>query len=341
MRRRKVIALVGGAAIAWPRAVIAQSNRPMRRIGVLTGLAENDPGWRRNRAGFVAGLKDAGWVEGQNYQFESRDVPGGGESERFRPAARELVALTPDVILAIPGTTAGLAVTRETPTIPIVFVLSVDPIREGLVTDIAHPAGNVTGFTQSEASLAGKSLQLLKEIAPNVTHAAIVVFGRANAVTASDPLPRSRAYAQSLDESARSIAVTVSQIFVHDEDEIVSAITAFAQQPNGGLVIPPDSFIAAHRLPLIAAAAHHSLPAIYPLRYYAADGGLLSYGIDGPDLFRQAGGYVDRILRGAKPGDLPVQAPKKFELVVNLKTAKALSLSVPPSLLIRADEVID
>jgi ABC-type uncharacterized transport system substrate-binding protein len=340
VRRREILAMLAGAAIMRPPVVIAQSNRQMRRIGVLVALAENDPGWRRNFAGFLAGLKDAGWVEGQNCQFESRYVPGGSESEPFRPAARELVALTPDVILAVPGSTAGLAAMRETRTIPIVFLQSVDPIREGLVTNIAHPAGNATGFTQSEPSLAGKWLQLLKEIAPNVTRAAIV-FGPAIAMTATDPMPRSRVYARSFDEAARSIAVTVSHVFVHDNDEIASVIAGFAQQPNGGLIIPPDSFIAAHRVPLIAAAARHNLPAIYPYRYYAADGGLLSYGIDQPDLFRQAGGYVDRILRGAKAADLPVQTPKKFELVINFRTAKTLGLTILPALLARADEVIE
>jgi putative ABC transport system substrate-binding protein len=334
--RRDVISLIGGAAMVWPRIVLAQSSDRMRRIGVLTALAEDDAGWRRNFAGFKAGLKDAGWVEGYNCRIEFRYVPGGGGPERFMATARELVATAPDVILAVPGQTAGVALLREIRSIPIVFLLSGDPVREGLVTSIAHPAGNATGFTQSELSLGGKWLQLLKEIAPNVMRAAIVV---GQSFMSGDST--SQLYLQSIDEAAHSTSVTVSRALVHDEGEIENVLNAVALQPNGGLIVPPDSFTAAHRAQIILLATRLHLPAVYFARFFASDGGLLSYGIDQPDLFRQGGGYVDRILRGAKAGDLPVQAPKKFELVVNLKTAKALGLTIPPALLARADEVIE
>ena len=335
MKRRGLIGLLGGA-IAWPVAGYGQQPERMKRIGVLSGYAEDDPEWRRIFPSFVAVLSDNGWMEGQTYRFEKRHVPGGGGPEIFDAAATELVATRPDVILVVPGITAGLALLQKTSTIPIVFVQSFDPVLEGLVTSIGRPGGNITGFTIFEPSLVGKLPQLLKEIAPNVMRA-INPFGPGSA----SYVQLQAKFSDALEQGARSSSVSVSRTIVRSDEEIELALTAFSQQPNGGLITTPDTFIVAHRAHVIALAARFRLPAAYHARLFAVGGGLLSYGADQIDLIRQAGGYVNRVLRGEKPADLPVQTPKKFELVVNLATAKALGLTIPPSLLVRADEVIE
>ena len=334
MRRREVISLLGGAA-AWPLAARAQQPERMRRIGVLTLLAESDPGWRRNFAGFIAGLREAGWNEGKNFRFEFRYVPGGSV-DHLRAAATELVALRPDVILALTSVAARL-VAEQAQSIPIVFLLSTDPVAEGLVASVRRPGGNITGFTQSDYDLGGKWLQLLKEIAPGITAAAII----------SSPSPlapvsdgsRAVGYLPSVEDAARSMNISVSVIEIRNLIEIEEKISGL--KPHQGVIFPPNSFIAAHRARIIELLTRFRVPGVYFARFFVSDGGLISYGIDQPDLFRQGGGYVDRILRGTNPADLPVQAPTKFELAINLKTAKALGLEVPPMLLARADEVIE
>jgi putative ABC transport system substrate-binding protein len=249
------------------------------------------------------------------------------------------VATTPDLIIAIPGATAAVAVLRETHTIPIVFLLSFDPVAEGLVANFAHPGGNATGFFLFGPS-SGKWLQLLKETAPHVARA-MCLFGP-NWTSSTSALSQYYSeFWEAVDQSARSIGVTVAHAVARDDEEIETTLAEFSQQPHGGLIIAPDSFNAAHRAQIIASTARLRVPAVYPIRFYAADGGLLSYGGDIPDLFRQSADYVGRILRGAKPADLPAQGPRKFELVVNLKTAKALGLTIPPSIIARADEVIE
>ena len=329
MKRRDFITLLGGKAVAWPLAARAQQPERMRRIGVLTLLAESDPGWRRNFAGFIAGLREAGWTEGKNFRFEFRYVPGGSV-DHLRAAATELVALGPDVILALTSVAARL-VAEQAQSIPIVFLLSTDPVAEGLVASVRRPGGNITGFTQSDYDLGGKWLQLLKEIAPGITAAAIIIPS-----PISSPLA---GYMPSVEDAARSMNISVSIIEIRNLIEIEEKISGL--KPHQGVIFPPNSFIAAHRARIIELLTRFRVPGVYFARFFVSDGGLISYGIDQPDLFRQGGGYVDRILRGTNPADLPVQAPTKFELAINLKTAKALGLEVPPMLLARADEVIE
>jgi putative ABC transport system substrate-binding protein len=335
MRRREFITLVGGVA-AWPFAARAQSASSLRRIGVLTALAESDPGWRRNFAGFIAGLREAGWTEEQNFRFEFRYVPGGSV-DHLRAAATELVALRPDVILAVTSVAARL-VAEQTQSIPIVFLLSIDPVAEGLVASVPRPGGNITGFTQSDYDLGGKWLQLLREIAPGITAAAIVTSPLSPLAPLSDK-SRAVGYMPSVEDAARSMGISVSVVEIRNPIEIEEKISGL--KPHQGVIFPPNSFIAAHPARIIELLARFRVPGIYHARFFVSDGGLISYGIDQPDLFRQGGSYVDRILRGTKPADLPAQSPKKFELAMNLKTAKALGLEVPPILLARADEVID
>jgi putative tryptophan/tyrosine transport system substrate-binding protein len=336
MKRRNFITLLGGAVAAWPLAARAQTAAPMRQIGVLTALAESDPGWRRNFAGFIAGLREAGWTEGQNFRFEFRYVPGGGV-DHLRAAATELVALRPDVILAVTSVAARL-VAEQTQSIPIVFLLSIDPVAEGLIASVPRPGGNITGFTQSDYDLGGKWLQLLKEIAPGITAAAIITSPLSPLAPLSD---RSRAvgYMPSVEDAARSMGISVSVVEIRNPIEIDEKISGF--KPHQGVIFPPNSFIAAHRARVIELLTRFRVPGVYHARFFVSDGGLISYGIDQPELFRQGGGYVDRILRGTNPADLPAQSPKKFELSMNLRTAKALGLTVPPTLLARADEVIE
>jgi putative tryptophan/tyrosine transport system substrate-binding protein len=336
MKRREFIALLGGAAAAWPLTARAQTAAPMRRVGVLTAIAESDPAWRRNFAGFIAGLREAGWTEGQNFGFEFRYIAGGSVNQ-LRAGAAELVALRPDVILAVTSVAARL-VAEQTKSIPIVFLLSIDPVAEGLIASVPRPGGNITGFTQSDYDLGGKWLQLLKEIAPGITAAAIITSPLSPLAPLSDG-SRGVGYVRSVEDAARSMGISVSVVEIRDAIEIEEKISGL--KPHHGVIFPPNSFISAHRARIIELLTRFRVPGIYFARFFVSDGGLISYGIDQPDLFRQGGGYVDRILRGTKPADLPAQSPKKFELVINLKTAKAIGIDVPPMLLARADEVIE
>jgi putative ABC transport system substrate-binding protein len=328
MKRREFIALVGGAAAAWPVMAPAQQPKPMRRIGVLVGLAENDPEMKERLAGFRHGLEKLGWSEGSNVRIDYRFAPAGAQANLL---ARELVALQPDVILA-QSTPATAALKPETSTIPIVFAGVADPIGSGFVASLARPSGNLTGLLQYEEGITGKWLAMLKEIAPNLTRAGLL----ANPKTAAFDY-----FLRSAKTRAPSLAIEVVPIPIENANDIERSIEGFAREPNGGLVLPPDTTTVVHRDLIITLAARYRLPAVYALRVFIAAGGLLFYGIDFVELNRQGASYVDRILRGAKVADLPVQLPTKFETVVNLKTAKALGLTVPPGLLVAADEVIE
>jgi len=328
MRRREFITLLGGGA-AWPLAARAQEGDRVRRIGVLMPYDENDPLEKPFFPAFTQALADLGWTDGRNARMDLRW--GGGDINRIRALAQELVGLQPDIILAS-GATVTAVLQRETRTIPIVFANSVDPVASGLVASLNQPGGNITGFATLEAMLGGKWLELLSEIAPGLKRAALMF---------NPDFPVASVYMPSLETAARSLKVAPIIAPVHSDVEIETAIIALGREPGGGLVIMSDAFMVAHRAPIILAAARNNIPAIYLRSEFARDGGLLSYGTDRVDIFRRAATYVDRILRGAKPAELPVQLPTKFEMVVNLKTAKALGLAVPPSILVRADEVIE
>jgi putative ABC transport system substrate-binding protein len=327
MERREFIAALGSAA-AWPLAARAQQGNRVRRIGVLMAGVESDPLARSGVSAFTQALAGLGWTDGRNVRM---DVRYAGEGiNRIRALAKELVGLQPDIILA--GTTAPtVALQRETRTIPIVFFGVIDPVASGRVARLNEPGGNVTDFAAWEPTLVGKWLELLSEIAPGLKRAAIMF--NPDSVTAS-------AYMPSLETAARSLKVALIIAPVHDDVEIETAITALGREPGGGLVAL-DSFTLVHRAPIILAAARNNVPAVYPVSFAVREGGLLSYGTDPVDLIRRAASYVDRILRGEKPGDLPVQFPTKFEMVVNRKTATALGLAIPSSILLRADEVIE
>src|SRR5215204_6185393 len=327
MRRREFITLLSCAAI-WPLAARAQQPERVRRVGVLVGLAENDPEMKERIAGFRQGLEKLGWVEGRNLRSDYRFAPAGAQA---RLLARELIALQPDVILT-QSTPATAAMQQETRTIPIVFAGVADPIGSGFAASLSRPGGNLTGLLQYEEGITGKWLAMLKEIAPNLTRAALV----ANPRTAAFDY-----FLQSAKAVAPSLAIDIVPTPFDSAADIERAIETFAREPNGGLVLPPDTSTVVHRDLIITLAARHRLPAVYALRVFVAAGGLTCYGIDFADLYRQSASYVDRILRGAKPADLPVQAPTKFETVVNRKTAKALGLIVPPGILVGADEVIE
>jgi putative ABC transport system substrate-binding protein len=328
MRRREFIPLLGGAA-AWPMATYAQQGDRVRRIGVLMGLDENDPESKRRVYAFTRALADLGWTDDRNVLMDLRW--GGGDTDRIQALARELVGQQPDIIVTN-TTPATASVQRETRTIPIVFAIVADPVASGIVPRLARPGGNITGFSNFEASLGGKWLELLSEIAPGLKRAA-VMFN-------PDTAPIST-FMPSLETAAGSLKVEPIIAPVHNEVEIEMRINDLGSEPGGGLVVIPDVFSNVHRVSIMSAAARNNVPAVYALSAFARDGGLLSYGVDLVDLFRRAASYVDRILRGEKPGDLPVQLPTKFEMVVNLKTAKALGLTVPPSIRLRADEVIE
>jgi len=326
MRRRQFISLIGGAA-AWPLAARAQQSERMRRIGVLTNLAENDPeGQSRNEA-FRQGLHQLGWTDGGNVRIDYRGTLG--DAERTRRYAAELVALAPDVILATGSAAAG-PLLQATRTVPIVFVNVPDPVGAGFVDGLARPGGNATGFLSSEYGISGKWVELLKQIAPAVIRAAII---RDPAITAGI------GQFGAIQAVAPSLGVEVSPVNVRDAGEIERAVTAFARSANGGLIVTAGFMALFHHDLIITLAARHKLPAVYPYRHIVTAGGLISYGADRTDQFRRAAGYVDRILKGEKPADLPVQAPTKYELVINLKTAKALGLDVPPTLLARAEVI--
>src|SRR5262245_35186307 len=327
MKRRAFISLLGGAAAAWPLAARAQQGERIRRIGVLMASAETDPESPSRVAAFQQGLAMVGWITGQNVRIDYRWA--AGEPTRMQVMARELVDLQPDVILAS-TTPSTAALMRETRTIPIVFVVVSDPVGSGFVASIARPGGNITGFTNIESSLGGKWIQLLKEIAPRVTRVALM-FNPETALFAAY-------YVRPIEAAAPSFAVEHIAKPIRTDSEIEPAI---ADMGRGGLIVLPETFTTIHRKSIILAAARNNVPTIYPFRFMASDGGLIAYGVDLVDLFRRAAPYVDRILRGANPADLPVQAPTKFELAINLKTAKALGLQVPPTLLATADEVIE
>ncbi len=325
--RRKFVAALGGA-VAWPLAARGQQAEGMRRIGVLRDVADNPDGQAQNAA-FLQGLQQLGWTDGRNVHIDTRWAAGSAADTR--KYAAELVALAPDVILAPGGGTVG-PLLEATRTVPIVFVVVPDPVGAGYVDSISRPGGNATGFMMFEYGLSGKWLELLKEIAPGVTRAAIL---RDTSIAAGIG---QFAIIQSV---APSVGVDVTPIDLHDAAEIERAVTAFAQSANGGLILTASPLSAVHRDLIITLAARYKLPAVYITREFVAAGGLISYGPNFIDQFRRAAGYVDRILKGAKPADLPVQAPTKYELAINLKTAKALGLTIPQSILARADDVIE
>jgi len=328
MRRRDFITLLG-TAVAWPVAARAQQREQMRRIGVLMNLGSDDAEGQARNAAFLQGLQELGWTVGRNVRIEYRW--GAGDAELFRRHGLELVALAPDVILAGGGAVVP-SLLQATRTIPIVFTLTPDPVGAGFVESLARPGGNATGFTIFEYGISGKWLELLKEIAPHVTRAAVI---RDPAIAAGLGLWGA------IQSVAPSLGVELRPLGVRDAGEIERVVTAFARSSNGGLIVTGSSLATVHRELITTLAARYRLPAVYPQRSFVTVGGLISYGPDSIDPYRQAAGYVDRILRGEKPADLPVQAPTKYELVINLKTAKAIGLEAPPTLLARADEVIE
>ena len=328
MRRREFITLLGGAA-AWPLAARAQQGERVRRIGVLTNLVADDPESQARVGAFLQGLQESGWALGRNLQIDYRW--GGGDADRTRRYAAELVALAPDVILTS-GSTALAPLLQATRSVPIVFAQVPDPVGAGFVNSLARPGGNTTGFLTFEYGLSGKWLELLTQIAPDVTRAAVI----------RDPA-QSAGIGQwgAIQAVAPSVRMLVSPVNVSDAGEIERDVAAFARGSNGGLIVTSSPSAGLHRDLIVTLAARHRLPAVYYQRVFIIAGGLISYGPDFIDQYRRAAGYVDRILKGEKPADLPVQAPTRYELVINLKTAKALGLDVPATLLARADEVIE
>jgi putative ABC transport system substrate-binding protein len=328
MRRREFIAGLGGAT-AWPVVARAQPAERVRRIGVLMPQDENDPEIKLRYSAFAQALADLGWTDGRNVRMDLRWA--GDDINRMRALAQELVGLQPDIILTT-TTPATVALRRETQTIPIVFAGVADPVASGIVTRLDRPSGNITGFVNFEASLGGKWVELLSVIVPGLKRAAIMFN--------PDTAPQS-SFMPSFERAARSLKVVPTAAPVHNDAEIEMAIIGLGREPRSALGVLPDAFMNVHRAPVILAAARNNVPAVYSQSGFARGGGLLSYGVDTVDPFRRAATYVDRILRGAKPGDLPVQLATKFEMVLNLKTAKALGLTVPQSILLRADEVIE
>jgi putative tryptophan/tyrosine transport system substrate-binding protein len=330
MKRREFIAGLGAAA-AWPLAVGAQQTERMRRIGVLMSLDEADPEGEEWLSSFTRGLAELGWIDGRTARMDVRWA--AGSADRARMYAKELIDLLPDVLLA-DSTAQTAALQRETRTIPIVFTLAADPIGAHFVASLPRPGGNITGFTSFEAEMSGKWLELLTEIAPSVKRVALLFN--------PDTAPRGGSYfLPTFEAAARSFRVTPIGAPVRSDDEIEAIIVSLGTDAGGGLVSMPDTYMNGHRATTIRVAAQHNVPAVYNGAPYVRDGGLLSYGLDFADIFRRSAAYVDRILRGAKPADLPVQLPTKFEMAVNLKTAKALGLAVPQSILLSADEVIE
>jgi putative tryptophan/tyrosine transport system substrate-binding protein len=329
MKRREVITLLGGVAAGWPVAAHAQQAERMRRIGVLIAFAESDRQAQARVAAFREELQKLGWSEGRNVHIEIRFA--AGRVDQFQMLAKGLVDLQPDVILAQSPPIAA-ALQGETRAIPIVFVSVSDPIGSGFVTNLARPDGNLTGLLQFEAGITGKWLAMLKEIAPRLARAVLVANPK---TTANDYFLRAA------EAAASSLAIELLPSPVETAADIERTIESVARMPNSGLLLPPDTTTILHRDLIIALTARHRLPAVYSLRVFVEAGGLMSYGTDQVEIFRQAASYVDRIMRGAKPADLPVQAPTKFETVINLKTVKALGLTMPPGLLVAADEVIE
>jgi putative ABC transport system substrate-binding protein len=328
-KRREVITLLGGAA-AWPLAARAQQGGPMRRIGVVMGIAESDPEAQPRVRALERGLADLGWASGRNLRIDYRWA--GGSAERMQTAVKELVELRPD-LLVTHTTPVTVAAQREAGSLPIVFVLVSDPVVAGLVAGLARPGGNITGFANFEFSMGGKWVEIIKEIAPGTARIALIYNPEA--------APFAGDYLRPFQAAAAAMSVEPIAAPVRDDAEIERVISVQGRKPGTGLAVMPDLFMLLHRAPVLALASRYRLPALYPYRYWAAEGGLMSYGIDVPDLFRRTASYVDRVLKGGKPSELPVQLPTKFELVINLKTAKALGLEVPATLLARADEVIE
>ena len=329
MRRREFIWLLGGAAAAWPLPLCAQQPRRVRRIGLLINLAADDPELQARRAAFQQELQHLGWTDGVNMRIIARW--GAGDADRIRESAAQLVAFAPDVILAT-SSPALAALQQVTRTVPIVFASVVDPVGGGFVANLARPGGNITGFTLFEYGLSGKWPELLKQIAPGVTRAA--VLRDATLKTAVGQFA-------AIEAVAPSLGLELSPFAVRDAGEIERAVTAFARGSNGGLIVTGSPLTAVQRDLIVTLAARYHLPAVYPFRYFASRGGLISYGPDSIAPYRRAASYVDRILKGEKPGELPVKAPSKYELVINLQPATALNLEVPTALLARADEVIE
>jgi len=330
MRRREFIGLLGGAAAAWPLAASAQQGERVRRIGVLLATGQNDPDTPDRITAMRQALQNFGWNEGKNLWIDIRF--GDGDTRLIQRHAVELVGSNPDVILVL-GTVVATAMQRVTRSIPVVFVQVSDPVAAGFVSSLSHPAGNITGFTTYEYAMGGKWLEVLKDIAPSVTRVLFLLNPENTAQWTG--------YTHTLEAFGRTTRVRIVPGAVRDREEIESVIDAFAREPDGGLLLPPDAITAVHQKLILRLAARHRLPAIYPYRAWAVNGGLLSYGIDVVDQFRRATSYVDRILKGENPGNLPVQAPTEFKMIINLKAAKALGLDVPQTLLATADEVIE
>jgi putative ABC transport system substrate-binding protein len=329
MRRRDFVTVLGGMAASWPLATRAQQGGGTPRIGVLMPLAADDPQSKARLAGFLQGLEELGWTVGRNVQIHSRW--GAMDADQISKYAAELVALAPDVILAS-GTSTMTPLLRVTRTVPIVFTNLGDPVGSGLIENLARPGGNATGFMLFEYGFTAKWLELLKQIAPRVTRAAVIRDATQGSGTSQ---------LAAIQAVAPSFGVEVRPVGARDADEIERGIAEFARGSNGGLIVTASGAALVHRELMITLAARHRLPAVYPYRYFVTSGGLICYGPDQVDQYRRAAGYVDRILKGEKPSDLPVQAPTKYELVINLKTAKALGLDVPPAVLVRADGVIE
>jgi putative ABC transport system substrate-binding protein len=327
--RREFLAALGGAAAAWPLATRAQQRERMRRVRVLMNLGADDAEGQARLAAFLQGLQEAGWAVGRNVRIDLRW--GGNDTERSRTPAAELVALAPDVILAS-GIPAVVPLLQATRTVPIVFAQAVDPVGAGVVASLARPGGNATGFTTPDYGFSAKWVELLKEIAPGVSRVAVL-----RDATSSSGI----GILGAIGAMAPSVGMELTPVGVSDGGEIERGVTAFARASNGGLIVTGNSLTIVHRELIIALAARHRLPAVYNLPLFAKDGGLISYGADSIDPYRRAAAYVDRVLKGEKPADLPVQAPTKYELVINLKAAKALGLDLPASVLARADEVIE
>jgi ABC-type uncharacterized transport system substrate-binding protein len=329
MRRRDFITAVAASTLAWPLATAAQQREKMRRVGVLMTLAADDPEGLARVTAFAQGLQELGWRDGRDVRIDYRWAAADAAS--FHKYAQELLTLAPDVIIAV-ATPSVVALQQATRTVPIVFVGVTDPVGAGLVESLAHPGGNTTGFSIFEYSISGKWLELLREIAPRVTRAAVI----------RDPLLTSGTAQFSVIQSmAHSLRAELIPVGARSADEIERGLSTFAREPNGGVIVTASPLTAVHRNLIITLAARHRLPAVYPFPYFATGGGLISYGPDQVDHFRRAASYVDRILKGEKPADLPVEHPTKYELVINLKTARTLGLEIPPTLLATADEVID
>ena len=330
LKRREFITLLGIAAAMWPMVARAQTAVAVRRVGILSTLVEDNPESRRLTGVLIRGLAELGWTEGRNIHFEQRW--SGGDYDRLRSDARELARLRADVIMAI-TTPAVAALKEDAPAIPVVFVAVSDPVGGGFVDSLPRPGGNITGFINLEGSLSGKWLELLKEVVPGLTHAGFI-FNPERA-------PFAGYYLRAFEAAAPAAGVTPMAMPVHEPDDIERVVAQLEAQPAGGFIVMPDTFTTLHRGRIISAAAGHRLPAVYASGMTARQGGLIGYGVDDAESVRGAATYIDRILKGAKAADLPVQTPTKYELVINLKTAKTLGLDIPPTLLARADEVIE